>query len=252
MNVLSNAVLVAASVSRSPRASPHESLTTEAPLVTAVVSRREEVRVQAALRPDEEDVRSGRHGVRGLHVERLLGVPAAGGALGLVVDLRRNDVGELGRLQRVGRVVQPEVLLRVAAAGSASRRRRRSRSSRPCRCCPWPPTWSARRRRAAGPACSRRCHRAADGCRACTAARVLGVGLLSPVGRARLGLRNPAGGGGSWPGCAARAAGIRPAGARALAATYWLTPTAPETTPASDDGMVSVPWASRTRCPFTL
>src|ERR1700683_645238 len=36
MNVSSKAVLVAASVNRSPRVSPHESLTTDAPLVTAV------------------------------------------------------------------------------------------------------------------------------------------------------------------------------------------------------------------------
>src|SRR5215831_12436052 len=38
MNVSSNAVLVAASANRSPMVSPQESLTTEAPLVTAVVS----------------------------------------------------------------------------------------------------------------------------------------------------------------------------------------------------------------------
>src|SRR6202035_3942139 len=36
MNVLSKAVLVEASVSRSPSVSPHELLTTDAPLVTAV------------------------------------------------------------------------------------------------------------------------------------------------------------------------------------------------------------------------
>ena len=66
------------------------------------------------------------------------------------------------------------------------------------------------------------------------------------------GLRNPAGGGGSWPGLGAWTAVAWLTGARPGVATYWLTPTVPETTPAIDEGIVIVPWASRTLCPFTV
>ena len=50
------------------------------------------------------------------------------------------------------------------------------------------------------------------------------------------GLRNPAGGGGSW----------------LVVITFWLTPTTLETTLASDDGIVSMLLASRTLWPFTM
>jgi hypothetical protein len=62
-------------------------------------------------------------------------------------------------------------------------------------------------------------------------------------------LRKPAGGEGSWPGLAAAVA--LAAVDRPGVATYWFTPTVPETTPASDEGIVMGPSASRTRCPFT-
>ena len=65
------------------------------------------------------------------------------------------------------------------------------------------------------------------------------------------GLRNPAGGAGSWAGAAAWLAGRWPARARLVVSTYWLMPTVPETAPASDDGIVIVPLASCTLWPFT-
>src|SRR5689334_6566538 len=51
MNVLSNAVLVAASVSSSPGTSSQELLTTEAPLVIAVVSAASRLLLKQSLAP---------------------------------------------------------------------------------------------------------------------------------------------------------------------------------------------------------
>ena len=137
----------------------------------------------------------------------------------------------------------------VADTGSASRRRRRWRSPRRCRCCPWPPTRSARRRSAAAPACSRRCRRAAGGVGRVERARVRGVGLLAEVRGARLRVAEPGG--------RRRLLAGRRSGRSSLAwreagvARYWFTPTTPETRP-SDAGIDSVLLASRTVCPFTL
>ncbi len=63
------------------------------------------------------------------------------------------------------------------------------------------------------------------------------------------GLRKPGGGGGSWAGLAD--AGVAPAEVRPVVATYWLTPTVPETIPASDAGIDSAPLARRTLWPLT-
>ncbi|HEY2443203.1 MAG TPA: hypothetical protein VGI31_08725 [Streptosporangiaceae bacterium] len=71
-------------------------------------------------------------------------------------------------------------------------------------------------------------------------------------------MRNPAGGGASFSAGLTRLAGPAavPHGpaepARPIVARYSLTPTAPETVPATAAGIVIVPLASRTRWPFTM
>src|SRR5580700_2019908 len=66
------------------------------------------------------------------------------------------------------------------------------------------------------------------------------------------GLRNPAGGAGSWSGLAAFAVLAVRFCARSVVATIWSMPTVPATAPAIDAGTENEPLASRTRCPATL
>ena len=103
--------------------------------------------------------------------------------------------------QRVGRVVEAGVLLGVANSVGESY------ASTMAIATPLPPLPLAERqackRRAAAPACSRRCRRS-GGVRRVQGRRVLGVGLLAPRRRARLRVAET--GRGRWlgPGCSTR------------------------------------------------
>ena len=82
--------------------SPHESVTTDAPLVMAVFTAASRLLSRQSWAPTKMMSAPGAMRVRRLDVQGLLVVPAAAGALGLVVDRRRRQVDELGAGERVG------------------------------------------------------------------------------------------------------------------------------------------------------
>ena len=65
------------------------------------------------------------------------------------------------------------------------------------------------------------------------------------------GLRKPAGGAGSWPGCAALVVGAEAPLVSDVVAMFSLTPMTPETSPAIEEGIDSGLFARRTFLPFT-
>ena len=187
--------------------------------------------------------------MRRLDVERLLVKPATRVTRVLLIDGGRREVRELRGRERVIRVVDPEVRLRVR------QERRRVVGVHD------------RHRDTASVLLVRRAHSvagaqlrglvAADVIRLralerCVQGRIVDrVGLLTPERRARLRVAEPAGGAGSCPGCAALVLGAEAPLVSDVVAMFWLTPTTPETNPPRDEGIESGLFASRTFLPPT-